>query len=135
MAERKGQIYLGAMAALWLVFGVITIFYPPLMELFMTERGREADTAFSRQLWIHEGFDILAVALLLFILSRMTITAMTLRAAAAVVLFPTAAILYTIITTPFWSVAFLILAVVMVGLALYGFALARSASDAAARAT
>jgi hypothetical protein len=46
MAERKGQIYLGAMAALWLVFGVITIFYPRLMELFMTERGREADTAF-----------------------------------------------------------------------------------------
>jgi hypothetical protein len=65
----------------------------------------------------------------------MTITAMTMRAAAVVVLFPPAAILYTYITTPFWSVAFLILAVVMVGPALYGFVLARSASDAAARAT
>ncbi len=50
-------------------------------------------------------------------LSTLPITAKTLRGAAVVALLPTTAILYTLVTTPFWSVAFLVPAVTLVGFA------------------
>jgi len=92
-----------AMAIFWLGFGLGTTFYPRMMQLFMTPAGISASTTFSDQVWLHEGLDILSVCLLLLALSTVTVTKTTLRLAAAVALLPTAAIVYTLITRPFWT--------------------------------
>ena len=90
-----------SMATFWLLFGLGTTFYPRMMQLFMTPAGVSASTAFSDQVWLHGGLDILSVCLLLLALSTVPATKTTLRLAAAVGLLPTAAIAYTLITTPY----------------------------------
>ena len=65
----KSRNFLLAMAAFWLCFGLGTIFYPRIMQLFMTPEGIAASTPFSDQVWLHGGMDILSVCLLLFALS------------------------------------------------------------------
>jgi hypothetical protein len=120
-----GRTYLKAMAGFWLVFGLITTFYSNLMQLFMTQHGINASTPFSDQLWLHEGLDILSVSVLLFALSAMPATKLTLRAAETVALLPTAAILYTLVTTPFWSPLFLVPAAGTFAFAVWGLALER----------
>lgn len=120
------RAYFRALGAFYGVFGLITTFTPRLMQLFMTEQGIEASTPFSDQVWLHGGLDILSVALLLFVLSLLEVTALTLRAAAVVALMPTVAILYTFVATPFWNPAFLVPAATSLGFAIYGFVLARS---------
>ena len=114
-----------SMAIFWLLFGLGTTFYPRMMQLFMTPEGITATTAFSDQLWIHEGMDILSVCLLLVALSTVTATKTTLRLAAAVGLMPTAAIVYTWLATPFWKPLFLLAGAGCFVFAVYGFWLAR----------
>ena len=126
MRTDTAPAYFRAMALFYVVFGLITPFYLLLMELFMTEEGRAADTAFSDQVWLHGGLDILSVALLLFVLAQLPANRLTVRAAAIVALMPTAAILYTFVTTPFWSALFLVPGTAALGFAFYGFLLARS---------
>ena len=120
-----GRIYLKAMAIFWSVFGLITTFYPKLMELFMSDRGKDATTAFSDQVWLHGGLDILSVAVLLFVLSTFRPTEIILKGAAVVALMPTAAIIYTLVATPFWTPLFLIPGVGCFAFAVIGFVLAR----------
>src|SRR3954467_2051047 len=97
-----------AMAIFWLCFGLGTTLYPRMMQLFMTPAGITASTAFSDQVWLHGGLDILSVCLLLVALSTVSPTKTTLRLAATVGLLPTAAIVYTVVATPFWTPLFLL---------------------------
>jgi hypothetical protein len=124
----KSRTFFLSMSVFWLLFGLGTTFYPRMMQLFMTPEGIAASTAFSDQVWLHEGLDILSVSLLLFALSAVPATKRTLGIAATVALLPTAAIVYTLLATPFWSPLFLVPAVACFGFAVYGFALARNAS-------
>ena len=48
----------------WLIFGLITTFYVPLMDLFQTRRGSPPKTPFSSHVWFHGGLDILALCVL-----------------------------------------------------------------------
>jgi hypothetical protein len=132
MRAETAPLYFRAMALFYVVFGLITTFYPPLMKLFMTEEGRTATSTFSDQVWLHGGLDILSVALLLFVLAQLPATGLTLRAAAVVALMPTAAILYTFLATPFWSALFLVPGAAALGFSAYGFLLARSLDKARA---
>jgi len=113
-----------SMAAFWLVFGLGTALYPKMMQLFMTADGIAASTAFSDQVWLHGGLDILSVSLLLLALSKLPATKSTLRLAATVGLMPTIAIVYTLVATPFWTPMFLVPAAGCFGFAACGFWLA-----------
>lgn len=125
MNDDTGRTYLKAMAAFWVIFGLITTFYPKLMELFMSERGKDATTSFSDQVWLHGGLDILSVAVLLFVLSTLQPSGTILKGAALVALMPTAAILYTLVATPFWTPLFLVPGGGCFAFAVVGFVLAR----------
>ena len=132
---QRGVAYFRSLAGFYAVFGLITTFYPRLMQLFMTDEGVDATTRFSNQVWLHGGLDILSVALLLFVLSLLPVRALTLRAAAMVALMPTAAILYTFLTTPFWSALFLVPGAAALAFAVVGFMLARSLDETGAPAS
>lgn len=128
--ESSHRRYFTAMAIFWLAFGLGTTFYPRMMQLFMTPEGIAASTAFSDQVWFHEGLDILSVCLLLVALSTVPTTKTTLRLAATVGLMPTAAIVYSLVATPFWTPLFLVPGLGCFGFAAYGFWLARRAPAA-----
>jgi hypothetical protein len=113
-----------AMATFWLLFGLGTTFYPRMMQLFMTADGIAASTAFSDQVWLHEGLDILSVCLLLVALSTLPTTKTTLRLAATVGLMPTAAIVFSLVATPFWTPLFIVPGLACFAFAVYGFWLA-----------
>jgi hypothetical protein len=102
------KIYFIAMAAFWFVFGMITAFYPALMNMFQTEAGISAVTNYSNHIWRHDGFDIIAISVLLFALSRETVSRNMLRATAVVALLVTIAIISSILSTPYWNMLFLI---------------------------
>jgi len=119
-----------SMALFWLGFGLGTTFYPRMMQMFMTPEGIAASTPFSDQVWFHGGLDILSVCLLLLALSTVPATKTTLRLAATVGLLPVAAMVYTLVATPFWSPLFLIPAAGCLGFAVYGFMLAGRAPAA-----
>jgi hypothetical protein len=53
-----------------------------MLQMFMTPEGIAASTTFSDHLWLHDGLDILSVALLIFVLGGVRATPTTLRAAA-----------------------------------------------------
>ena len=124
-----GHTYFRVLALFYLVFGLIATFVPRLMQLFMTPRGIGAVTPFSDQVWLHDGLDILSVALLLAVFSLLPAVRATLRAAAVVALFPVVAIAYSLATSPYWSPLFVVPAVAALALAGWGFALARSAPE------
>ena len=111
------------MAIYWLGFGLGTTFYPRMLHMFMTPDGVAASTAFSDHVWLHDGLDILSVALLIFVLSGVPATRMTLRAAAAVGLLPPIAMIYGLMTTSYWSVMFLIPGAGCLAFAVWGFLL------------
>ena len=100
------SFYLRALAVFYLAFGLITTFYPRLMQLFMTEQGIDASTAFSDQVWLHGGLDILSICVLLFALATLPPMKRTLQAAALVAVFPVVAIVYTFLATPFSRAAY-----------------------------
>ena len=118
------KVYFIAMALYWLVFGLITTFYPALMNMFQTETGIGAVTNYSDHIWRHDGFDIIAISVLLFALSRETVSRNILRATAIVALLVTIAILSSIFTTPYWSMLFLVPGVGCFAFVVWGFMLA-----------
>ena len=103
----KTRIYFTSMGAYWLVFGLITIFYPKMMDMFQSENGVGAKTSFSDHVWLHGGFDIVALCVILFALSRETVSRNILRATAIAALMPTIAIAYSLIITTFWNPLFI----------------------------
>ncbi len=122
-----GRTYFRVLALFYLVFGLIATFAPRLMQLFMTPQGISSVTPFSDQVWLHDGLDILSVALLLAVFSLLPPVKTTLRAASIVALFPVVAIVYSLATSPYWSPLFIAPAVAALALAGWGFALAGSA--------
>ena len=46
------KTYFTAMASFWLVFGLITTFYPPLINMFQTDTGIGAITSYSNHIWL-----------------------------------------------------------------------------------
>ena len=122
--SKGAQVYLMCVAIFYLCFGLITLFYPKMMEMFQTDAGKSAGSAFANNVWMHEGLDILSVALLLFVLSRNGATPAILRATAIVALMPFIAIIYSYFETPFWNVLFLGPAVFCLIFSGWGFMLA-----------
>ena len=118
------KVYFIAMATFWLVFGLITTFYPALMNMFQTETGINAVTTYSDHIWRHDGFDIIAISVLLFALSREKVSRNILKAAAIVALLVTMAIMSSILTTPYWNMLFIVPGVTCFAFALWGFRLA-----------
>ena len=121
------KLYFLAMAAFWLIFGLITTFYPALMNLFQTETGISAVTAYSDHIWRHDGLDIIAISVLLFALSREAASRIQLQAAAVVALLVTFAIASSLVTTPYWNLFFLVPGVSCFAFAVWGFMLASKA--------
>ena len=118
------KVYFIAMAVFWFVFGMITTFYPALMNMFQTETGISAVTTYSDHIWRHDGFDIIAISVLLFALSRETVSRNILRAATVVALLVTIAIISSLLTTPYWNMLFLVPGVSCFAFAVWGFMLA-----------
>jgi hypothetical protein len=118
------KIYFIAMAAFWLIFGLITAFYPALMNMFQTETGISAVTTYSDHIWRHDGFDIIGISVLLFALSRETVSRNILIAAASVALLVTIAIISSILSTPYWNMLFLVPGISCFAFVVWGFMLA-----------
>jgi hypothetical protein len=118
------KVYFIAMAAFWLVFGLITTFYPSLMNMFQTETGINAVTTYSDHIWRHDGFDIIAISVLLFALSRETVSRNMLRATAIVALLATIVIISSLFTTPYWNMLFLVPGLSCFVFVVWGFVLA-----------
>ena len=118
------KIYFTAMAIFWAVFGLIATFYPELMNLFQTEAGISAITIYSDHIWLHDGIDILSISILLFALSRQTASRNMLRAAALVALLVASAIIYSLLTTAYWNMLFLVPGLSCLAFAIWGFMLA-----------
>jgi hypothetical protein len=122
------KLYLTCMALYWLIFGLITTFYPKLMDLFQTETGINSKTAYSDHVWRHDGFDILGLSVLLFVLSRETVSRNLLRATALVALLTTIAIISSLVTTPYWNPLFIGAGVGCFAFVVWGLILARKAA-------
>jgi hypothetical protein len=118
------RIYFVTMAAYWLVFGLITAFYPKLMDLFQTETGISAKTAFSDHVWQHDGFDILGLSVILFVLSREAVSRNILIATAVAALMATVAVFSSLTTTPYWNAMFIVAGLGCFVFVIWGFALA-----------
>lgn len=124
MRFAEPRTYFLAMGAYWLVFGLITTFYVPLMNLFQTAEGVAAKTAFSNHVWFHGGLDILALCVLLFALSTQPPNRMMLRAAALAALGPTIAITWSLVATSWWNPLFAVAGLGCFAFAVWGFLLA-----------
>ena len=118
------KLYFTAMGAFWLIFGIITTFFPGLMNLFQTEAGINAVTAYSDHVWRHDGFDILSISVLFFALSRGTAGRIMIRAGALVALLVTIAIFSSLLTTPYWNMLFIVPGVTCLAFTVWGFMLA-----------
>src|SRR5262245_66443129 len=99
MTEKTTKRFLFGMIAFWLPFGLITTFYPALMDLFQTQQGVGAKTTFSNHVWMHGGFDILSVCVLVYAISRLPATSATFRAVGVAALMPTIAITWSLVST------------------------------------
>jgi hypothetical protein len=117
------KVYFVAMAAFWFIFGMITTFYPTLMNMFQTQAGISAVTTYSDHIWRHDGFDIIAISVLLFALSREPVSRNILRAATIVALLVTIAIISSLLTTPYWNMLFLVPGLSCLAFAVWGFML------------
>ncbi len=120
----KSKLYLMAMSVFWLVFGLITTFYPALMNMFQTEAGINAVTGYSDHVWRHDGLDILSVSVLLYVLSREQVSRNILRAAAIVGLLVTIGIFSSLLTTNYWNSLFIVPGVCCLAFSVWGFILA-----------
>ena len=122
--SNPAKVYFFSMGIFWIIFGLITTFYPPLMNLFQTETGISAVTSYSDHIWRHDGFDIIAISVLLFALSRESTSRNMLRAAAVVALLVTIAIMSSLLTTSYWNMLFLVPGLSCFAFAVWGFILA-----------
>ena len=123
------KIYFIAMAAFWLIFGLITTFYPALMNMFQTDAGISAATTFSDHVWLHDGLDILSISVLLYALSREKVSRNTLRASAIVALLVAIGITSSLLTTPYWNMLFIVPGLSCLAFAVWGFRLSLMATQ------
>jgi hypothetical protein len=112
------------MAAFWFIFGMITAFFPALMNMFQTETGINAVTTYSDHVWQHDGFDIFAISVLFFALSREAASRNMIRAGAIVAMLVTIAIASSLLTTPYWNMLFIVPGMSCLAFAVWGFMLA-----------
>jgi hypothetical protein len=108
MTTHTARRFLLAMVAYWLVFGLITVFQPALMDLFQTSEGVAAKTAFSNHVWMHGGFDILSVCALVFAIARGPLSPALLRGAGVAGLMPAIAIAWSLLGTSYWNPLFVV---------------------------
>lgn len=126
MNDRARRI-LVAMAVYWCGFGLVTILYPPLMDLFQTSAGVAAGTPFSDHVWMHGGFDILSFCVLVSAIARyVPPSAAMMRAVGLAALMPVLAITWSLVGTPYWSPLFLVAGGGCLGLSLAALAVSRS---------
>jgi hypothetical protein len=123
IASQASRLYFRCMAAYWLVFGLITTFYPALMDLFQTAEGVNAKTPFSNHVWFHGGLDIIALCIVLFALSREPVSRNVIRAVALAALMPTIAIGYSLVGTSYWNALFSVAGVGCLAFVIWGFML------------
>src|SRR3954466_2982435 len=107
-SNKAAKIYLTCMGLFWIVFGLVTTFSPGMMDLFQTQDGINAKTEFSDHVWRHDGLDIIALCIILFTLSRETVSRNVLRAAAIAALLPTIGIAYSLMASPYWNPLFIV---------------------------
>ena len=112
-----------SMGVYWLIFGLITTFYVPLMDLFQTSEGVAAKTPFSSHVWFHGGLDILALCVLLFALATQPPSRTMLRAAAVAALGPASAIAWSLLATTWWNPVFAVAGLGCLSFAVWGFLL------------
>jgi hypothetical protein len=120
---KSAKTYLIAMAVYWLVFGLITIFRPGLMDMFQTEAGINAKTEFSSHVWMHGGFDIVALCIILIALSAENVSRRVIRATALAALMPSIVIFYSLATTSFWNPLFIGAGLGCFAFVIWGFVL------------
>ena len=118
-----GRTYFVGTAVYWLGFGLITTFYPRLMDLFQTAEGVQANTAFSDHVWFHGGLDIISFSIILMFMSRENVSAAMLRGTGLAALMPVIAIGYSYVATPYWSPLFLVAGAGCLAFAIWGFVL------------
>jgi hypothetical protein len=118
------KIYFLSMAAFWFIFGLITAFAPALMNMFQTQVGINAVTAYSDHVWRHDGFDILSISILFFALAREAPTRNMIRAGAFVATLVTIAIASSLLSTSYWNNLFIVPGVTCFAFAVWGFRLA-----------
>ncbi len=137
MRNVTAVVYLKAMAAYWAVFGLITTFYPGLMDLFQTAEGVAAKTTFSDHVWMHGGLDILSVSILVFALSMspISINSLMLRAVGLAALMPVIAIASSLLATPYWNPLFVIAGLGCLAFAVGSFVIAGRTSSLSPAAT
>ena len=123
-SSKVSRTYLVSMAAYWFVFGLITTFYPKLMDLFQTEEGINAKSVFSDHVWFHGGLDIIALCIVLLALSREAVSKNMLKAAALAALMPTIAIGYSLVSTLYWNPMFIVAGVGCLAFVIWGLMLA-----------
>ena len=117
----KTKTYFLSIALYWFIFGLITTFYPKLMDLFQTETGINAKSAYSNHIWLHDGIDILGLCVLFFALARETASRNLLGATSVVALLTTIVISFSLITTPYWNPLFIIAGLGCFAFAVWGF--------------
>ena len=78
------------------------------MDSFHSNAGLAASTAFSDHAFFHGGMDIIAWAIILFALSFETASRRMILVVALSALAPTAAIVYSVFFTPYWTSMFLV---------------------------
>jgi len=122
--SNPAKVYFIAMAAFWFAFGIITTFYPQLMNMFQTQTGISSVTTYSDHIWRHDGLDILSISVLLLALSRQAASRNMLIAAAVVGLLVTIAIISSLLTTSYWNMLFLVPGISCFAFAVWGFTLA-----------
>ena len=101
------KIYFIVMGVYWLFFALITILYPKFMDIFQTQAGINAKTQFSDHVFLHDGFDIIALCIILFALSGERVSRRILWGATFAALMPAIVIFYSLITTSYWNPLFI----------------------------
>jgi hypothetical protein len=126
--QNSSKTYFIAMGLFWLIFGLITTFFPSLMNMFQTDAGINAITPYSDHVWRHDGFDILSISVLFFALSGEAASRKMIRAGAFVALLVTVAIFSSLLTTPYWNMLFVVPGVTCLAFTILGFRLASKSS-------
>ena len=120
MNMQNPKIYLRAMGLFWALIGVMNIANPGSMDSFLSETGLQVSNEFSDHAFFHGGMDIVAWAIILFALSFETLSKRMILIVGCSALAPTAAIVYSVVFTPYWTAMFLVTGSMAFGFFLWG---------------
>jgi hypothetical protein len=124
MKRDSAKLYYIALGIFYLGFGLVTIFYPKLVQVFQTAEGIAASTPFSDNIWRHQGLDLLSVATIVFALSSQQVSAAMLRTTAVITIMPAIAVINSCLATPYWNGLFFVPCIFCLGFTVWGFSLA-----------